>query len=134
MGHLHERRPFDLVVAIAGRFGQPRGALADAGDVEAAGTRHASITVGETGELEDVGVSCGQSHDGRSVAADEERHVRLHRPNAELVERHVVELAVEAAAPSSSSARSTLIDSAKRRTRAAGSRSGAPIASCSEAM
>ena len=41
-------------------------------------------------------MSCGQSHDGRSVAADEERHVRLHRPNAELVERHVVELAVEA--------------------------------------
>ena len=51
--------------------------------------------MGEAGELVDVGEPGGQADDPTPVAADEERDVGLGRPDAQRLDRDVVELALE---------------------------------------
>ena len=75
---------------------QPLGTRADVGEGEAARARDAAGAVGQTGELEDVGVPCRQLHHDRPMTTDQEWHVGLRGPDAEVVDGQLVELTVEA--------------------------------------
>ena len=51
--------------------------------------------MGQPGELEDVGVTSGNADKPAAMTTDQERHVRLYRPDAQVVDRHDVVRAAE---------------------------------------
>ena len=64
-------------------------------DPEASRGRRAVLVVRQARELEDVGMTSGNSHDTSSMAADQQRHMLLNGAHPKVVDRDSVMVALE---------------------------------------